>query len=138
MPRWSASGAIPVTVGRSWPTRKATSSACTPALTLDHAAVSAYRTAVMHLDDRLGLGEDDHVVAAFGGLHDSAPRSGLLALHARMEGVGPGSWQDQRLLQVWFRWADYLVPRRDVGLFALGCSLRNGNVGQSWTASLTQ
>lgn len=92
----------------------------------------------MHLDDRLGLGEDDHVVAAFGGLHDSAPRSGLLALHARMEGVGPGSWQDQRLLQVWFRWADYLVPRRDVGLFALGCSLRNGNVGQSWTASLTQ
>lgn len=85
--------------------------------------MSAYRTAVVHLDDRLG--DDDHDVAAFGGLQDSAPRAGLLALHARMEGVGPGSWQDQRLVQVWFRWADHLVPRRDVGLFTLGCSPRD-------------
>ncbi len=79
--------------------------------------------AATHLDRRLG--KEDHEVAAFGGLQDSAPRSGVLALHARMEGVGSGSWQDPRLVQVWFRWADYLVPRRDVGVFTLGCSPRD-------------
>ena len=85
--------------------------------------MSAYRLRATHLDCRLG--EKDHEVAAFGGLQDSLPRAGLLALHARMEGVWPGSWQEPRLVQLWFRWADYLVPRRDVGVFTLGCSPRD-------------
>lgn len=85
--------------------------------------VAAYRLAAMHLDRRLGA--DEHGPAAYGGLQDTAPRAGLLALHARMDGIGPGSWEDPRLAQVWLRWADYLVPRSDVGVFTLGAAPRD-------------
>lgn len=62
-----------------------------------------------------------HRAAAWGGLQDSAPRSGLLSLHARLAGVGPQSWSDHRLAQVWGpRLAIYLVPWADYPVFTLG------------------
>ncbi|HLH99875.1 MAG TPA: crosslink repair DNA glycosylase YcaQ family protein [Acidimicrobiales bacterium] len=85
--------------------------------------VAAYRLAVMHLDRRLAAG--DHRRAAYGGLQDTVPRAGLLGLHARMDGVDLGSWEHPDLAQVWLRWADYLVPRRDVGIFTLGAAPRD-------------
>ena len=69
----------------------------------------------MHLVERPPPGS--HKIAAVGGLQDSAPRAALFALHARMEHVGAGSWEDPSLVQIWFRMADYVVPRRDVGVF---------------------
>lgn len=58
--------------------------------------------------------------AAFGGLQDSAPRAALLALNARVDQVSPDSWDHPDLVQIWFRWADYVVPRRDIGVFTVG------------------
>lgn len=64
--------------------------------------------------------------AAWGGLQDSAPRSGLLSLHARMNGTEPGAWEDPALVQVWGpRKAVYVVPRADVHVFTLGRSPRD-------------
>jgi len=64
--------------------------------------------------------------AAWGGLQDSAPRSGVLSLHARVDGATPDSWEHPDLVQVWFRGgADYIVPRADVGIFTLGCLPRD-------------
>jgi hypothetical protein len=81
--------------------------------------VLRYRARATHLDRRLpmrSIGE-----AAWGGLQDSAPRSGVLSLHARVEGATPDSWEHPELVQIWFRGgADYIVPREDVGIFALG------------------
>lgn len=93
-------------------------------MVLDETAVAAYRLAVTHLDRRLPVTE--YPAAAFGGLQDTAPRAGLFGLHARLEGVGPSSWEDPQLVQVWLRRADYLVPRADVGIFTLGASPRDG------------
>ena len=58
--------------------------------------------------------------AAAPGLQDSSPRSGQLALHARVEHVQPGAWEHPSLRQLWFRGADYIVPADDLGLFTLG------------------
>jgi hypothetical protein len=84
----------------------------------DNERLSAFRAYATHLDQRLGAGA--HIEAAFGGLQDSAPRAGLIALHARMDSVGPGAWEDPALVQIWLRRADYLVPRRDVKVFTVG------------------
>jgi hypothetical protein len=85
------------------------------------------RAAAMHLDERLPAGSLE--AAAWGGLQDTAPRAGLLSLHARVEGVGPSSWEDPSLAQIWFRGgADYIVPRRDLGVFTLGASPRDATV----------
>lgn len=73
----------------------------------------------MHLDRRLPAGS--HVAAAFGGLQDSAPRAGLLSLHARMEGVTPDAWEHPDLAQVWGpRGAVYLIPRDAIAAFTVG------------------
>ncbi len=89
-----------------------------PCETGDGERLSAFRAGATHLGKRFAAGE--HVQAAFGGLQDSAPRAALLALHARMEDVGPGAWEDPKLVQIWLRWADYLVPRRGVAVFTVG------------------
>ena len=69
--------------------------------------------------------------ACWGGLQDSIPRSGVLSLHARVEGTQPVSWEDPSVAQVWFRGSDYIVPRRDAGFFTLGSSPRDpGRMGQ--------
>jgi Winged helix DNA-binding domain len=80
--------------------------------------VPAFRARATHLDRRLAAGE--HVEAAFAGRQDSAPRAGLVALHARVQGVGPGAWEDPELVQVWLRGAGYVVPRRHVDVFTVG------------------
>ena len=67
--------------------------------------------------------------AAWGGLQDTVPRSGVLSLHARVEGVEPDSWEDPSLVQIWFRGADYVVPRSDVGVFTLGTYPRDPERG---------
>jgi len=73
----------------------------------------------MHLDERLPAGSLEAAAAA--GLQDSAPRAGLLSLHARLHGVGPHTWEDERLVQVWGpRQAVWLVPRSGVAAFTLG------------------
>lgn len=60
-------------------------------------------------------------VAAFGGLQDSAPLSGLLALHARMQGVTPTSWERPELTQVFGpRRAVWLIPVDAIAAFTLG------------------
>ena len=81
------------------------------------------RLRAQHLVDRLG--PDAHATAAAGGLQDSAPRSALLSLHARMDGVEPSSWEHPSLAQIWFRWADYVVPRADLGIFTRGAMPRD-------------
>jgi hypothetical protein len=85
--------------------------------------VAAHRRQVMHLLERLPPGS--HERAAFGGLQDSAPRAALFALHARMQQVHPDAWEDPLLVQIWFRMADYVVPRRDVGVFTIGALPRD-------------
>jgi winged helix DNA-binding protein len=64
--------------------------------------------------------------AAWGGLQDSVPRGGVISLHARVEGAKSDSWEHPSLVQIWFRGgADYIVPRRDAGIFTLGCMPRD-------------
>ena len=77
----------------------------------------------MHLVERLPPGSHDR--AAFGGLQDSTPRAALFALHARMQQIHPDAWEDPLLVQIWFRMADYVVPRRDVGVFTIGALPRD-------------
>jgi hypothetical protein len=90
---------------------------------IDPVAADARRFRTTHLDERLGA--DEHAVAAAAGLQDSAPRSALLSLHARMRGVEPDSWEHPSLVQTWFRWADFVVPRADFGLFTRGAMPRD-------------
>jgi len=86
--------------------------------------VLRHRARVTHLDAKVPL--RSIAKAAWGGLQDSAPRSGVLSLHARVEGTRPDSWEHPALVQVWFRGgADYIVPREDVGVFTLGCLPRD-------------
>jgi len=82
------------------------------------------RLAVTHAASRLAAGS--FADAAWGGLQDSAPRAALLALHARVHDVGPAAWEDPALVQIWFRWSDYVVPRADVGVFTRGAMPRDG------------
>lgn len=77
-----------------------------------------HRLRATHAAERLGPGA--HARAAHGGLQDSVPRAGLLALHARVEQVTPEGWEHPDLAQVWLRWADHIVPRADVAVFTIG------------------
>ena len=88
------------------------------AVEVDADRVRWRRLAATHAAARLPRGE--FAPAAWGGLQDSAPRAALLALHARVEDVGPAAWEDPSLVQVWFRWSDYVVPRSDVAVFTVG------------------
>jgi len=86
--------------------------------------VLAFRQRATFLHRRLPPGR--LVDAAFAGLQDSAPRSAVLALHARVKDVSPSAWRDPRFVQVWGpRGAVYVVPSRDVAVFTLGRFPRN-------------
>jgi hypothetical protein len=85
----------------------------------------AYRRRAMHLVARLA--EGSHSAAAFAGLQDSAPRAGLLSMHARQHGIHPEAWEDDSLAQIWFRWADYLVPKDALAAFTLGAAPRSAD-----------
>ncbi|HYR81358.1 MAG TPA: crosslink repair DNA glycosylase YcaQ family protein [Thermoplasmata archaeon] len=88
-----------------------------PSITREH--VLAFRQRATYLHRRLPPGR--LVEAAFAGLQDSAPRSAVLALYARVKDVSPSAWKDPGFVQVWGpRGAVYVVPRRDVGVFTLG------------------
>jgi hypothetical protein len=39
-----------------------------------------------------------------------------------MDGVTPTSWEHPAVAQIWFRWADYLVPCAALGSFTLGAA----------------
>jgi len=93
------------------------------ALEADLARVRNFRAGATHLAGRLPAGA--YHLAAYGGLQDSAPRAALLALHARLAGVSPASWEDAALVQIWFRYADYVIPKVDFGVFTLGALPRD-------------
>ncbi|MCP3995598.1 MAG: winged helix DNA-binding domain-containing protein [bacterium] len=80
----------------------------------------AYRLRVNHLaGKRLPAGS--LVAAAHSGLQDGSPRSALLSLAARVDGVGPDDWRAEGLAQVFGpRRAIYVVPEADVGVFTRG------------------
>ena len=81
-------------------------------------AVLAYRLAVNHL---AGSRADSLQAAARSGLQDGSPRSALLSLAARAEGVGPNDWRAPGLAQVFGpRGAIYVVAAQDVGVFTRG------------------
>jgi Winged helix DNA-binding domain len=95
------------------------------AVTVDPDRARWWRLAVTHAADRLAAGGASLAEAAWGGLQDSAPRAGLLALHARADGVAPDAWEAPELAQVWLRQADHLVPREDAGVFTVGARPRD-------------
>jgi hypothetical protein len=83
--------------------------------------ILAYRRRVQALDERLPFGPDALRHAAWAGLQDSVPRSGLHSLHARVEDVPVDVLDDPALAQVWGpRYAAYVVPAQDHLPFTLG------------------
>ncbi len=84
------------------------------------AQVLAYRLRVNHLaGGRLPAGS--LAVAAASGLQDGSPRSALLSLAARVDGVGEDDWRADGLAQVFGpRGAIYVVPAEDAGVFTRG------------------
>ena len=90
-------------------------------LRLTRQQILAFRRRVGAVDERLPAGEESLRRAAWAGLQDSMPRAALLSLHARVEGVGPSTWEDPSLAQLWGpRYSTYVVPKRDFALFSLG------------------
>src|SRR5919197_1808700 len=83
--------------------------------------ILAFRRRVGSLDERMPMGSESLRRAAWCGLQDSMPRSALLQLHARVDGVEPSSWEHPSLAQLWGpRYSTYVVPKRDFALFSLG------------------
>ncbi len=109
------------------PTRRAAARLEAMRLTVTPAELLRYRARASGLGEKQPSGS--LAVAAWGGLQDSVPRSGVLSLHARTEDVEPDSWEDASLVQIWFRGADYIVPRADVGVFTLGTYPRDTDRG---------
>lgn len=90
-------------------------------LRLTRGQILGFRRQVGALDERLPAGEESLRLAAWAGLQDSMPRAALLSLHARVEGMGPASWEHPSLAQLWGpRYHTYVVARRDFALFSLG------------------
>lgn len=92
---------------------------------VDSTRVARFRAKASHLIKRLPKSQLE--AAASGGLQDSAPRAALLSLHARAENVEPTSWEDPALVQVWFRGADYVIPRKEAAIFTIGTLPRDPN-----------
>ncbi|HEX3219079.1 MAG TPA: crosslink repair DNA glycosylase YcaQ family protein [Candidatus Limnocylindria bacterium] len=89
-------------------------------LQLSREQILAFRRATQALDQRLPAGGRSLKQAAWAGLQDSVPRSGLHSLHARVEGVRPDTWEDPALAQVWGpRYAAYVVPADAHAAFTL-------------------
>ena len=96
-------------------------------LKVERSKVRWYQLRANHLGRRLPVGSLAR--AAFGGLQDSAPRAAIVALHARVEQILPGDWDDPSLVQTWApRGAVFVVPRADLPIFALGISPRDPEV----------
>jgi hypothetical protein len=85
----------------------------------DH--ILAFRRRAGALDGRLPHSPGSFRQAAWAGLQDSMPRAAVLALHARVEGAQPTSWEDPAFVQVWGpRYQTYVVAADDVAVFTLG------------------
>ena len=83
--------------------------------------ILAYRRSVNALGKRLPAGPASLRRAAWAGLQDSVPRAAVLSIHARVHGVGPDTWEDRSLVQLWGpRFSTYVVPQRDLAVFSLG------------------
>ncbi|HTS15899.1 MAG TPA: crosslink repair DNA glycosylase YcaQ family protein [Candidatus Sulfotelmatobacter sp.] len=92
-----------------------------PPLELTREQVLAFRRRVGALHERLPPGAGSLRLAAWAGLTDSVPRAALLSLHARVAGVGPATWEDPSLVQVWGpRFSAYVVAAPDLPVFSLG------------------
>jgi len=92
----------------------------TAPLRLTRRQILAFRRRVGNLDQRLPAGPPSLRQAAWAGLQDSMPRAALLAIHARVEGAGPSTWDDPSLVQVWGpRYQVYVVADRDLAVFTL-------------------
>ena len=90
-------------------------------LKVGRALVLAFRRRSAGLDERLPHGADSLRASAWAGLQDSMPRAAVLSMHARVEGIEPGSWEDPSLVQVWGpRFSAYVVAERDRAVFTLG------------------
>jgi DNA glycosylase AlkZ-like len=90
-------------------------------LDLTRQQILAFRRRVGGLDERLPRGPESLRRAGWAGLQDSVPRAALLSLHARVDGVGPSTWEDPSLAQLWGpRYHTYVVPGCDFALFSLG------------------
>lgn len=90
-------------------------------LRLTRQQILAYRRRVGLLDERLPLSDESLRRAAWAGLQDSMPRAALLSLHARVEAIGPSSWEHPSLAQLWGpRYNAYVVAKQDFALFSLG------------------
>jgi hypothetical protein len=78
-----------------------------------------YRLAANNLSRRLPAGS--YVEAAYVGLQDTAPRDALLGMHARVAACESSAWEHPRLSQTYSpRWAVYVLPRDDFGVFTVG------------------
>ena len=90
-------------------------------LTFTRAQVLAFRRRSAGLDQRLPLGAKSLRAAAWAGLQDSMPRAAVLSMHARVDGIEAGSWEDPSLVQVWGpRFSAYVVAERDGRCSPLG------------------
>ena len=90
-------------------------------LALTREQILAFRRRVGALEERLPKSAKSLRIAAWAGLQDSMPRAALLSLHARVAGVGPATWKDPSLVQLWGpRYNTYVVPKRDFALFSVG------------------
>ncbi|HEX4215717.1 MAG TPA: crosslink repair DNA glycosylase YcaQ family protein [Candidatus Dormibacteraeota bacterium] len=79
----------------------------------------AHRLRANHLERRLPPGS--YLAAARHGIQDSAPRSALVSLHARVEGCEPSAWAAPGLIQTYCpRPAVYVLPVEDLGVFTIG------------------
>jgi winged helix DNA-binding protein len=78
-----------------------------------------YRLKVNNVSRRLPAGS--YAEAAYAGLQDTAPRDALLGLHARVEDCEPAAWEHPGLIQTYSpRYAVYVLPRDDFGIFTVG------------------
>jgi len=78
-----------------------------------------FRLARHNLGTRLPAGA--YVAAARYALQDSAPRSALLSLHARVSDCEPTAWADPGLVQTYSpRAAVHVLPAADFGMFTVG------------------
>ena len=92
-----------------------------PRIALTRGQILAFRQRSGGLDERRPSAPDSLRRAARAGLQDSAPRSALHSLHARVYDVGPDAWEDSSLAQVWgLRYAAFVVPAGDHAPFTLG------------------
>ena len=91
---------------------------------LDRRKVLSYRYQANGLQERLP--KSDLAAAAHSGLQDSAPRSAVISLHARVDGIEHDTWTSRELVQVWGpRGAVYVVAKSDLATFTLGLMPRD-------------